>query len=87
MAASDYDSAARADDRVTLAAARAIVAQLYAARATVAGSGLVSFAADGQQVTYASPAALDAAILVWERKVALLSGRRRRVSSVRLDRF
>lgn len=50
-------------------------------------SGVISVSVDGQQVTYISPQQFNESILFWERRVALLSKRRNRVSTIRMDRF
>jgi len=68
--------------------AQRIVSELYKAREQIASGG--SFATvniDGQAFSYTSAAQLDQTILFWERKVARLTGRRRRVTTLRLDRF
>ncbi len=70
----------------SLAKAQAVLDKLYEARLSSAASGVISSGTDGQMTTWASPAQLDTAILFWEKKVALLSGQRRRVRSMRLDR-
>jgi hypothetical protein len=71
----------------SLAVAQGILNQLYTARMKLATSAYVSVSVDGQMVTFNNPAVLDEQIQFWERKCAVLSGRRRRFSSLRMDRF
>jgi hypothetical protein len=73
-------------DVAALSQAQAVLATLYSAAANNAG-GVIRVVVDGQDVTYSTPGQLNSAIMFWEKKVALLSGRRRRVSTIRLDRF
>ncbi len=71
----------------SLAKAQAILDKLYDARLTSATSGVISVGTDGQATTWASPGQLDTAIQFWQKQVALLSGQRRRVRPIRLDRL
>lgn len=68
--------------------AQRILSELYKSREDIAtGGSFASVNIDGQAFTYTSVAQLDQSILFWERKVARLTGRRRRVMSLRLDNF
>lgn len=68
--------------------AQRIVSELYKAREEIAAGGsFASVTIDGQSFTYSSASQIDQSILFWERKVARLTGRRRRVTAMRLDRF
>ena len=49
--------------------------------------GIISTTVDGQSVTFENFGQLQARILFWEKKVALLSGARRRTASIRTDSF
>jgi len=69
------------------ATAQRILSALYTAREEIAVSGMASVSIDGQTFAYSSVSQLDNSILFWERKVARLTGRRRRLMPVRLDRF
>lgn len=60
--------------------ASAILDTLYTARATLAAGNVVTTTVDGESVTFATPAQLENSILFWERKVALLTGQRKRVT-------
>jgi|SRR5579884_1009249 len=75
--------------QTSLATAQAILNQLYDAQLKLLGNNVefVSVAVDGQTVQFRDPDSVQKAIVFWERKVALLSKTRRRVSSIRLDRF
>jgi hypothetical protein len=75
------------DRQNSLTAAQRIVDALYSARLKLAAQQHATVTIDGQSVTFRDPAKLDDQILFWERKVALLSGRRRRVQTMRLDRW
>ena len=66
----------------SLRVASQILTSLYTARQTIALTGLASITIDGQQTVFNDPAKLDESILFWERKVALLSGRRRRTRAI-----
>jgi len=68
--------------------AQRILSALYKSREEIAAGGSFSTVnIDGQSFAYTSAAQLDQSILFWERKVAYLTGRRRRVRSIRLDCF
>ena len=73
----------------SLSFAQGILNNLYAGQATAAATGqnLVSVMADGQSTTWMSPTQIINLINFWEKKVNLLSGKRKRVSSIRLDRW
>lgn len=72
-------------DVAALQTAQTILNQLYAAAQN--NPGVLSISVDGQDVTYNSPQQFNEAILFWERRVALLSKRRNRISTIRMDRF
>jgi|GEM_PF-5287644 len=68
--------------------AQRILSALYKAREDIASSGsFVNVNIDGQAFTYSSISQIEQSIYFWERKVARLSGRRRRVNTLRLDCF
>lgn len=71
----------------SLAIAQDILNRLYAARVQLATSSYASVAIDGQQVSFTNPQMLDDQIQFWERKCAVLSGKRRRTFTLRLDRW
>lgn len=74
-------------DIQSLKSFQAILTALYAARLTLATSPYAEVTIDGQQVRFQTISQLDESILFWERKVALLSNRRRRASTVDLTGF
>lgn len=63
----------------SLLSCQAIVNALYSARLQLASQGTASITIDGEQTVFYRPADLEQSILFWERKVAVLSGKRRRV--------
>jgi hypothetical protein len=71
----------------SLAAAQAILAELYQSRLAMGQTNVVSITIDGEQTVFSSPGQLETAILFWERRVAILSGKRRRAATIRLDGF
>ena len=66
-----------------LLACQAILNTLYAARQTIATGGLSSIMIDGEQTVFHSSVQLEASIQLWERKVAILNGTRRRIRHIR----
>ncbi|HXE53710.1 MAG TPA: hypothetical protein VN541_11870, partial [Tepidisphaeraceae bacterium] len=79
--------AAQPQEQSSAVVAQRIVKALYAARLTLASQTVVTVNVDGTVTTFTRAQDIDAAIDYWERKAALLSGRRRRTQSVRLDRW
>lgn len=71
----------------SLSVAQDILNKLYAARLTLATKPFASVNVQGDAVMFTNPQMLDDQIQHWERKVAVLSGKRRRVNALRLDRF
>lgn len=65
----------------------AILDQLYTARGNIAAAGVISVTVDGEQTVFSSPAQLDSSILMWERKLAILTGQRKRLSRFDLSGF
>ena len=70
----------------SLATAVAILNQLYTAAANTP-SGINTIMVDGMSTTYSSHAQIAIAIDYWTKRVAFLSGRRRRSFGIRMDRF
>lgn len=71
----------------SLAYAQQALTAWMAAELSLASNGFAAVSIDGQTVTYRDPGMIGARIDYWRRRVALLSGHRRRVSSIRLNRF
>ena len=70
----------------SLSAAIAVLNQLYTAVQNTP-SGINTIMVDGMSTTYSGAAQLNAAIDYWTKRVAFLSGTRRRSFGIRMDRF
>lgn len=67
--------------------AQQMLATYMTAELALASTGIATVSIDGQMVTYRDLRQITDRIAYWKSQVAFLTGRRRRVSSIRMDRW